>query len=696
MKSLPITILLALGAVSSLCAQSDTQAPNLVGLSISPASVDVTLAAKPIVFSLQVTDDLSGVNLTGPLRTLLYLQSPSKAQTVHATIVDQGQTGVILNANNTITVSMPRYAEPGIWTIQYIRLMDLAGNVVRPTGTELAAAGFPVTVNVIDATPDFAPPQLAGITMSPSSLVVSASDVVVTVNMTVTDDASGFVADSPGHTDFEITSPSSHQSRFIPISDWKLISGTSVNGVWQASFVMPRYSEPGIWRIVSLRLHDRAGSQRIYSASDLAPFGSAVTLSIASSPFDSTSPLLSNMTFNQAVIDPTTGPITVVAQMTLSDDLSGISVASDRVQDTNYLPFTFGGISFKSPSGAQTVYSNAVPSSGVLLAGNTLSGLWSFDAVFPQFCEAGTWTATVSIRDATRNVRTYSGAQLAALGVPQQIFVIRPSLLPDGVPVNSAGGTVVDDTFGNRAELIVPAGIFSQPTTVAIDVLQSPVSIALPSGFSSADSYFVNVDLVPKPTFPLASPGITVVLPLTKIVVPGTQLSLHSIDPITGSLVPALDVNGVPIVGLVDVGGQTATFSGVSHFSTLVGLVTNVVTVVPLEVTSQLQFTQGGFRLNRLTGRYAQTITIKNIGSQDISGPVSVVFGNIPTTATLSAPTGVTTAITPTNSPYFDLNIGSDNTLSVGETVTLNVEFSNPTNKAISYLLRAFAGPGSR
>lgn len=694
MKNLLVYLFLALCGISVLSAQSDTQAPKLVSMTISPSSVDVTLADRQVTFSMQITDDLSGVNLDADLRVQLWIRSPSRAQVASA--LATVQSGVILNAAVTITVTIPRYAEPGTWTIDYIRLTDNAGNAARPNGDFLASAGFPIAVNVIDATPDYEAPKLVAISLSPRSLDVSASDMVVTVEATVTDDASGFRSITPKTTDFEITSPSLKQSRFIPMTDWKRISGSTVNGVWRASFVMPRFSEPGVWRIASLRLNDRTGRIRLYPANELASFGTAIELLVASSSSDVVPPVLRSLSFNQAAINTSAGSQTVVAQMTLSDDLAGVSFAPDRLYDYNYYPHSFGGLSFQSPSGAQTVNSNYVPSSAVLVAGTPLNGIWSFDAVFPQYCEEGTWTATVRIKDATRNVYTYSGAQLAALGLPNSVVVIRPSLQQDGNPIDAAGGTVVDDTFGTRAQLIVPPGSFSQPTSVAIDVLLSPVQVALPAGVSGANTYFVNVELTPKPLFPLAAPGITVVLPLKQYGVPGTHISLYRIDTVTNTLEPALDVFGGAIVGHVDAGGQTATFSGVSRFSTVTGILTDEIIVLPTDVTSQLQITRGGYILNRTTRRYVQTITVTNTSAQPITGPFNIVLSQISSNATMYAPVGTTTAITPIGSSYVSLNVGSDNVLNVGESAKVNFEFSNPSNQVITYNLRAFAGPGSR
>ena len=46
--------------------------------------------------------------------------------------------------------------------------------------------------------------------------------------------------------------------------------------------------------------------------------------------------------------------------------------------------------------------------------------------------------------------------------------------------------------------------------------------------------------------------------------------------------------------------------------------------------------------------------------------------------------------------PYLNVNIGADNVLSPGETITVILDFVNPTNAGITYGTRIIAGSGCR
>jgi len=97
---------------------------------------------------------------------------------------------------------------------------------------------------------------------------------------------------------------------------------------------------------------------------------------------------------------------------------------------------------------------------------------------------------------------------------------------------------------------------------------------------SSAEPYFVNVQLTPTPNYPLPAPGITVVLPLRNYTAPGSAINLLRIDPATGNLVPAVDTSGSFATGRVDASGLTATFVGIARFSTIVGALPDAIPVI--------------------------------------------------------------------------------------------------------------------
>jgi hypothetical protein len=114
------------------------------------------------------------------------------------------------------------------------------------------------------------------------------------------------------------------------------------------------------------------------------------------------------------------------------------------------------------------------------------------------------------------------------------------------------------------------------------------------------------------------------------------------------------------------------------------------------DVTSQISITFSGFRYNRATKRYVQTVALKNISDSNITGPVSLVLDNLSSNASLFNRTGFTNAFPPGGSPYINVNVGFDNTLTPSESANVILEFTNPTNQGITYKTRVLAGHGER
>jgi phosphodiesterase/alkaline phosphatase D-like protein len=101
---------------------------------------------------------------------------------------------------------------------------------------------------------------------------------------------------------------------------------------------------------------------------------------------------------------------------------------------------------------------------------------------------------------------------------------------------------------------------------------------------------------------------------------------------------------------------------------------------------------RSGFVLDRRTGRFVQQITLKNVGTTPIVGSVAVALDSLSANATLSPSAGVTGATAPGGSPLALVDVGADNVLSPGESVSIVLQFLNPSRAAITYSPRVLAG----
>lgn len=111
------------------------------------------------------------------------------------------------------------------------------------------------------------------------------------------------------------------------------------------------------------------------------------------------------------------------------------------------------------------------------------------------------------------------------------------------------------------------------------------------------------------------------------------------------------------------------------------------------DISSQIAVTRSGFRLDRTKNRFVQTVMLRNITDTPLSGAISLVLDNLSSNATLSTATGTTTCSIPI-SPYQDVLAVGD-TLAPGASRSVGLEFTNPTNTAITYTTRVL-GRGPR
>ena len=187
------------------------------------------------------------------------------------------------------------------------------------------------------------------------------------------------------------------------------------------------------------------------------------------------------------------------------------------------------------------------------------------------------------------------------------------------------------------------------------------------------------------------------------------QLTIYADPPAGGTTLPAegtISVAASSPVALKATPNPGYRFTGWSQNvadpanpSTVIFMITSQTVIAgfeacicPRDVTSSIGLTYSGFTINPMTKRYVQTVTLKNMSSTTIAGPVSLVLDQLTANVTLYNPSGNTTLILPAGSPY----INADVNLSPGQSVSVQLQFTNPGNAAVTYQARVLAGQGSR
>jgi hypothetical protein len=249
--------------------EGDDTEPTLSKLSIAPASVDITAGAAEVSVTASLFDDLSGV-ATGDADAACGGFAPSRSFVSFESAADSGyRVGVFFEpfVGNLYraTLSLPRFAPTGTWTITAVTVADCAGNVVEVDTAELAARGLPTTFQVT-GTSDTEAPQLAALSLSASVLDTRAAGAALGVSARITDDVSG-VSVAGGCSSSSLVLATSPSGAYV-VGGLRHLAGEE----YETTIDLPRHAEAGTWT-VALVLHDCAGNGREIAPAQLAALG---------------------------------------------------------------------------------------------------------------------------------------------------------------------------------------------------------------------------------------------------------------------------------------------------------------------------------------------------------------------------------------------------------------------------------------
>lgn len=561
------TLVCLLFLVSPLAAQiSDIEAPKLVSISFTPASIDVQSLPRTVTVTAEITDNLSGVNYG-----YVSFYSPTRAEYFLAYLYRV--SGNSLAGVYTGTAVFLPGIESGNWLLDNFYAYDMAGNRRDLSGATLAAIQPARTVSVT-SNPDDTKPQITGLRITPPSIDVSAGDQEITIEMDIEDDVVGLTTNATYSYSPILKSPTGQQRIYGGGRLWTVLpGGTPTHATWRMPLVIPKSSAGGIWSIESIVQWDVLNRRWAWSTAELSAAGLDPNFLVVSTNPDVTPPTISDIAVSPGFVNTTLAAQQVTIGLKLADT-GGAGITVEPYNTT--VTMTYGPF-FRSPSQQQYAAVNPFvnPNRYQLVGGTVQNGTWQGSFTLPRYAEAGTWSIDfIQFRDRANNTVYLGRSQIEAMGLQRTIVVTQPTGTPDNVINPALGGTVADDVFGAKAQITAAPGVLPSQTTVSIDVFQSPLGTPTPRGFSAPGTLFVNIALNPHPVAPLPPPGLTVTVPVAGNLVPGTVLKLYRVDPATGTLLPARHVNGSnEVSGAVDPGGETATFTGIASFSTVVGLV---------------------------------------------------------------------------------------------------------------------------
>jgi sugar lactone lactonase YvrE len=383
----------------------DNTLPTVHSFTLLTTEVNTSTSSAKIRYRIQVSDDLSGVNdvslnFSGQGYSLNYSLWASDSRLV---AVD----GPIKTYEGTIEI--PQGGAEGDLTLQNLYISDRAGNGESVTLTpELQAVKFSVSNSVTNpAEPqDLYAPLPVAVTVSRSSVDVSAADQKVKVQITVNND------DLPINSqwinvDFWLINEHGHgEGAVFSATGFQLVSGTVASGVYEGELVIPRYAKNGNYMVSGIFVdeYNESGGRKSYNAwGESVPAELRQTITVTGT-YDVTAPVLQSIAVLPASADTRNGAVMVTANLTITDDLIGL-------HETGW--GRTGALALRSPSGREFLWSEFTW--GNRISGNRTNGSYQVQFELPQYSEEGAWTIDyIELVDKNYNTRFLIPANLTA------------------------------------------------------------------------------------------------------------------------------------------------------------------------------------------------------------------------------------------------------------------------------------------
>jgi hypothetical protein len=270
----------------------DINPPDIVSASISPSTVDTSNSNQPITITLHLQDDLAGIGTPGQVgysMSQISFVSPSGTQYAGTYFTaDQRAAGDAYDGVYTNTLWLPRFSEPGTWSLNSLMVVDAAGNERQIGLAEALDSGLPAEFTV-QGTGDVTPPQLCSLDFSPKRITTDNSSQTIAVTVRLVDDMSGMSNSVPGYASWGYASamflsPSKSQSASVSFGAWNRAAGSNLDGVYTNTMNLPQFSETGVWTLANVSLMDAAGNSTYLESADLSQLGFPTQFAVGIAP----------------------------------------------------------------------------------------------------------------------------------------------------------------------------------------------------------------------------------------------------------------------------------------------------------------------------------------------------------------------------------------------------------------------------
>ncbi|MBL1274476.1 MAG: tandem-95 repeat protein [Ectothiorhodospiraceae bacterium] len=243
-------------ALTVLNSLGDAAKPTLSLFDVLTPTVDLTAGDTVAQFQVDATDTPAGIG-----RIHVRLRSPSGDNFRWAESTFTGnQTSVSVSIDSNI---FDPFAEPGVWTVSELVLVDEAGNKRVYETADLTGSGYPVSVTVISNL-DTAAPALDFFEVITDVVDPTPGDVQAGYNVTASDTQSGVKV---------VVVTLSSPAGFIVLANHSTLDNPATLTTRIDAEAFANNAEMGIWTVSQIDVVDAAGNVASYNTADLTAAG---------------------------------------------------------------------------------------------------------------------------------------------------------------------------------------------------------------------------------------------------------------------------------------------------------------------------------------------------------------------------------------------------------------------------------------
>jgi Ca2+-binding RTX toxin-like protein len=238
---------------------------------------------------------------------------------------------------------------------------------------------------------DASPPVVQSADVVTPVVDITAGQRTVTVQLAVTDDKSGVAR-------LSVALCNPNRVMYLwGLNDFQLVSGTNLDGVYQASLDLRPDVMAGTWTVCDVTAVDNVWNRVAYEpafpntpASYLPMPPGTEAFDVVNGAADTTAPVISDVSITPTV-DVTNGPVTVTADFTVVDDGGGVDGVWFLI---NHAP---------DPGDVRQQHIVAVQLATASSTGSPGSGRYHAEITLPEGSAPGVWSATLQARDPAGN-----------------------------------------------------------------------------------------------------------------------------------------------------------------------------------------------------------------------------------------------------------------------------------------------------